>query len=632
MDYQLSQIDRVVLSQNRFAIQIIRDNRIILASHVVQAHVTSWESTTEDDEQRHTIHFDDQSQLRIALSPGRVTLDWEASKAEFVFDISAWWYGQGELINQQWPMNNLMLQRSPLITVDNGETGLSCIQAPLWLSSDGLALLVKSPVEVAFNAPPEHYKRYTWGVGFGNVPGPFYERPYPANNAADGSGRFGIYGQDLSLEILIEPEIKAAHDAVIRQVGYLKQVPPANLISKPIWNTWARYHADINQEVVLQYAQEIVAYDYPRSRFVIDDKWQRHYGDLRFDPNKFPDPRGMIDKLHDLGFEVNTWIIPFITEGAEAFAVALENKYVVQTQEGAPYKIRWWQGDGYLLDVTNPVALDWFLVSLRELQRDTGLDGFKFDAGEAVFLPEDAVTFESIERNEYTRRYIEFVGQHFPWSDVRSGWRNESTPVLFRQWDKASTWRLDNGLHSVITGALSLSLSGYPLFLPDMIGGNAYSQQPSEELMIRWAQVNALMPGMQFSLAPWDFGEQATQLCRRYTVLHQEFASFIIELLGDTIHSGDPVVRPMFWAEPSPPLRTDVFAIDDQFMLGDRFVVAPIVAQGLRQRDIFLPSGRWKDYWADTIHDGPITVENYPVPLDKLPIFEAVGDTNLYEA
>lgn len=56
-----------------------------------------------------------------------------------------------------------------------------------------------------------------------------------------------------------------------------------------------------------------------------------------------------------------------------------------------------------------------------------------------------------------------------------------------------------------------MGLSGYPFILPDMIGGNAYGEKPSKELFIRWVQVNALLPAMQFSLLPWDFDEEVNR-------------------------------------------------------------------------------------------------------------------------
>ena len=163
-----------------------------------------------------------------------------------------------------------------------------------------------------------------------------------------------------------------------------------------------------------------------------------------------------------------------------------------------------------------------------------------------------------------------------------------------------------------------MSMSGYPLFLPDMIGGNAYVEQPDAELMIRWAQVNALMPGMQFSLAPWDYGEETSRLCREAALLHQQMAPDILKAVENSVLSGEPVIRPLFWIAPGDPVA---LTCDDQFLLGDMFLAAPIVTRGQRKRDIYLPVGHWVDKWSGQVHDGPTWLRDYPTPLDVLPLF-----------
>lgn len=208
--------------------------------------------------------------------------------------------------------------------------------------------------------------------------------------------------------------------------------------------------------------------------------------------------------------------------------------------DGSPYLVEWWQGRGGLLDVTNPSAMQWFMDRLQILQNETGLDGFKFDAGEACFLPSDAVTHQKIDANEYTYHYVDAVSKHYRLTEVRSGWKNQRAPIFFRQWDKTTSWGLDNGLHSVLTGILALGLSGYPFILPDMVGGNAYEETTDAELMIRWTQLNALLPSMQFSLAPWDYGEPCAELCRRYAELHTEFAPRIMKIAHETTKTGAP--------------------------------------------------------------------------------------------
>ncbi len=318
--------------------------------------------------------------------------------------------------------------------------------------------------------------------------------------------------------------------------------------------------------------------------------------------------------------------MPFLDPRSDAFAEAAANHYLVRNSSGEPYLGKWWDGHGALLDATNPAALDWFLRRLHALQASTGLDGFKFDAGEAIFLPEDAVWLGRSQgfattRNDYTHHYIDFVANNFALTEVRSGWFNQSAPIFFRQWDKTSDWSYANGLKSVLTGLLSLSLTGYPFVLPDMIGGNAYNETPDAELMIRWTQLNALLPALQFSLAPWDFGEDCTILCRRYAELHSEFAPEILRMAEEATRSGEPIVRPIFWLAPR---DERALLCDDEFLLGNDILVAPVVQAGQRARDIYLPPGAWRAREDNRTFDGPIVLKDYPAPLETLPIFQRI--------
>jgi alpha-glucosidase (family GH31 glycosyl hydrolase) len=282
--------------------------------------------------------------------------------------------------------------------------------------------------------------------------------------------------------------------------------------------------------------------------------------------------------------------------------------------------VEWWQGRGGLLDVTNPSAVQWFMERLQKLQNETGLDGFKFDAGEACFLPPDTITYQTLSNPcDFTRMYVDAVSEHYRLTEVRSGWKNQGAPIFFRQWDKTTSWGLGNGLHSVLTGILALGLSGYPFILPDMVGGNAYDENADAELMIRWTQLNALLPSMQFSLAPWDYGEECIEICRRYAQLHTEFAPRIIHLAREATQTGEPIIRPVFWLDSN---NEDAQHCDDEFLLGDDFLVAPVVHPHMRQRDILLPPGRWKDYWTGKIFNGPTWLPNYPAGLETLPLFE----------
>ncbi len=113
--------------------------------------------------------------------------------------------------------------------------------------------------------------------------------------------------------------------------------------------------------------------------------------------------------------------------------------------------------------------MDWFGRNLRRLQERTGLDGFKFDGGEAVYIPKDAVLHKPGDsRNQYSHDYVDWVSRNYSLCEVRTGWQNQTSPILFRLWDLWSTWGADNGLRcdhpchpAAFADRLSLHLPGY---------------------------------------------------------------------------------------------------------------------------------------------------------------------------
>lgn len=537
---------------------------------------------------------------------------------EDVFDLrgSGHWFGGQELIHQLWPLERAMLDAAPFITSDNGPTGLSGVLTPLWITSSGAAILADDdqPLRVALNASSVQRPAWTWNL---DAPPPFDQRPAPDDGTGDGLLRLG--GRGLRYRLVAAQDAVQAWRACLPRIGHPSAVPPETLWRSPIWTTWARFKTTIDQARIVEFADEIMAHGYPRGVMEIDDRWQTHYGDMAFDPARFPDSRAMVDALHERGFSVTCWVMPFINPDADCFDAARSHGYLLRQPDGSPFPVRWWQGDGCLLDIANPKARQWFGDNLREMQAAAGLDGFKFDAGEAIFVGNHA---GYPCPNDYTRRYIDFVASNCPLSEVRSGWGNQRASVLFRQWDKSSTWGADNGLKSVITGALAMSLAGYPFVLPDMVGGNAYrGEQADAELMIRWTQANALLPAIQFSLAPWDYGDECDRLCRAALDLRERYMDRIETAMRGAAQSGAPVIRPVWWLAPEDE-RAQI--CDDEFLLGDRVLVAPVIQPGQSARDVYIPRGEWRGAHTGRIFAGPTALTNEPAPLDTLLVYNRI--------
>lgn len=569
-------------------------------------------------------------ELLIWAHEGGFSVEAEGQGEEFEMRLElasgGHWYGGAELVRQHWPLETLRWELTPYHVTDNGATGLGNVLHPMWSTSSGATIAVEPtlPLVVGLNAPREAPPPRIWPMGIDNpssilFPLPDEEgtgdgwlrlRPQP-----DAEGRFRF-----ACHLGAHPTPAAAQQALLAPLPRPQAVPPAPLFEAPIWTTWARYKATVDQRWVLKFAEEIVAHDFPRSVMEIDDRWSEEYGDLEFDPRKFPDPATMVARLHELGFRVTLWVMPFAAATSAAFAEGHARGYWVRGADGEPGFFRWWQGEAVALDVTNEAAVAWFIGRLRSLQARYGLDGFKFDAGEPCFLPDGFQTHKPILPNDYTTLWVGQVAAQFPWAEVRSAYRNQSVPLLVREWDRFSSWGLDNGLESVVTAALTIGALGYPFVLPDMIGGNAYGTLlPDKELLIRWAQANALLPAMQFSVAPWDYDDEAVELCRRAVEWHSRVAPTILRLAEEATRTGHPIIRPLFWLAPDDP---ETYPIGDQFALGQDIIVAPIMAPAARARDLYLPAGTWRDVLREETIEGGRWLRGYPAGLEHLPWFE----------
>ena len=132
--------------------------------------------------------------------------------------------------------------------------------------------------------------------------------------------------------------------------------------------------------------------------------------------------------------------------------------------------------------------------------------------------------------------------------EVRSAYRSQDVPVFFRMLDKDSHWSYENGLRSVIPTALFMGIIGYPFILPDMIGGNGYGDNeplrttaiPDRELFVRWLELNAFLPSMQFSIVPWQYDDEVVKIAGKFVRLHESFvAPEIIKAAEHTLKTGN---------------------------------------------------------------------------------------------
>jgi alpha-glucosidase len=184
--------------------------------------------------------------------------------------------------------------------------------------------------------------------------------------------------------------------------------------------------------------------------------------------------------------------------------------------------------------------------------------------------------------------------------------------------DKNHNW---GDLARLIPDLIAAGLLGYAFVCPDMIGGGEVqsfldSKTIDQDLVVRSAQIHALAPMMQFSVAPWRILDAAhLDAVKDAVALRMAFTPRILRLAEAAAASGEPMLRPMAYVFP----RGGYENVKDQFMLGDDLLVAPMVGKGVT-RKVLIPEGHWKSD-DGRVMEGPMAA-TLDVPLSRLPHFQ----------
>ncbi|XP_012256854.2 myogenesis-regulating glycosidase-like [Athalia rosae] len=522
------------------------------------------------------------------------------------------WFSGPQHRYQHWPIQHMRYEDEPYLPTH--QTNMAVTER-YWLSSKGIYIFVED--EAPLFLDQNNYKDKNLCLKAKNKT-PYRERE----------------NITLAYEVGVFNNPRQAHEVVIREhLGKPTGYPDERMIEHPIWSTWARYKVNVSTDVVLEFADEITGHGFNNSQLEIDDNWETCYGSAVFDQTKFPNIAALTETLKSRGFRVTLWIHPFINEECEPYySQILARGYFAKNLQGEVHT-QWWQGNrAAAIDFTNPDAVQWWTQRLKDLKAASGIDGFKFDAGEVSWLPQtpDITSDDLLSPGYFTSSYVRALAENFNNAiEVRVGWRTQDLPIFVRMIDKDTRWTWNNGLPTLITTLLQMNLNGYVHVLPDMIGGNGYldgflngTEYPPKEMFIRWLQTNVFMPSLQYSFVPWDFDNETIEVSRKFTNLHAEIAPTIISCMQKAVATGAPVNPPIWWVDPT---NTQAHKINDEFMLGEDILVAPVIEEDAVQRDIYLPTGVWKDGVTDSVYTGPTWLRNYPAPLDVLPWFRKQG-------
>lgn len=335
--------------------------------------------------------------------------------------------------------------------------------------------------------------------------------------------------------------------------------------------------------------------------YTLDEDWLA-------DDALYPNLPGLCKELHGMGYKFLTYNNTFLTSGADVYAEALAKGLTIHKEDGSPYLFT---GSKFvpasMVDLTNPAARTWTAAQFATgLQ--AGVDGWMADFAE--WLPTDARLFDGSTGLDSHQRYpVDYQRLHRDMFDayrqkdgverlffVRSAWLG-SQPLVNVVWggDQQTDFSAGDGLPSVVPIGLGLGMSGFPYYGSDIAGYASAGTEPTgRELFFRWVTLGALTPIMRThhgKLAQanwqWEHDTETEAHFAKWVAVHAQLWPYLWQVAAD---AELPMMRPLALHFPD---FAAGWTATDQYLLGDRIVVAPVVEQGKTARLVQLPAGRW---------------------------------------
>ena len=409
--------------------------------------------------------------------------------------------------------------------------------------------------------------------------------------------QFSVRGQCLDYYLFAGSSMK---DVLTLYTSLTGRVPKLPDWSFGLWLSTS-FSTDYDEKTVLTFVDGMRDRGIDLSVFHFDCFWMKdsHWCNFLWDNEMFPDPKGLISKLHDRGIHVCVWINPYIAQQSELFDEAAQNGYLIKRTDGSVWQTDLWQAGMGIVDFTNKAAAAWFQSKLKVLL-DMGVDCFKTDFGERIPM-DDVVYADGSDplrmHNFYTYLYNESV------FELLKKERGEGEAVLFARSATAGCqkfpvhWGGDchsdyPSMEQTIRGGLSLMLSGFAYWSHD-IGG--FEDKSTPDVYKRWSAFGLLsshsrLHGSTSYRVPWNYDEESVDVLRHYTDLKKSLMPYINEARKDAEELGLPSMRPMVLEFQDDPVCA---FLDRQYMLGDKILVAPVFSDD-GTVEFYLPSGTWE--------------------------------------
>ena len=409
--------------------------------------------------------------------------------------------------------------------------------------------------------------------------------------------------------------------------------------------------------------------NFPIDNIVMDwSHWEEDaWGSHEFDPARFPDPKAMVDSIHDMNGRIMISVWPKFYVETEHYKEFNDKGWMYNkaNEDG----IRDWIGKGYLYgfyDAYAPEARKLFWNQMYEHYYPLGIDAWWMDASEPNVRDCTDMDYRKAlcgptalgSSTEFFNAYsivnadALYNGQRGVDPDKRVFLLTRSGFAGLQRYSTA-TWSGDiatrwEDMKAQISAGLNYAISGIPYWTMDIggfcvenryvAGQNLYNETGREnadqkewrELNARWFQFGAFCPlfrshGQYPFREPWEIapeGHPAYESMLYYTQLRCRLMPYIYSLAGMTWFEDYTIMRPLvmdFMED------REVMNIGDTYMFGPSFLVAPVYEYGARTREVYFPECEgWYDYYTGKFLDGGMK-KLVAAPYERIPLYVRAG-------
>jgi alpha-glucosidase len=361
---------------------------------------------------------------------------------------------------------------------------------------------------------------------------------------------------------------------------------------------------------------------------------------LTVNAQRFPDLSGMVDQLHAQGTQVVLEMHPaiHIDPAYPLYTNGRGRGIFISYADGSPVRGAAAGRMSVFPDFMRDDARAWWSEQMRPLVR-AGIDGVgTYNAGPDVDFPAagaalpdaalhqvggESVTHPAV-RSFYAEQMAEACrvgldkhrGALRPFVRV-SGGAPDPSKQSFLTIETGTDW---DSLRIALRAVLNANVSGFQLTGLEIDAHDG-------EFMARALQVGCLMPSLLIQTRhggtglPWSFGDDVEGICRDVLHLRNRLMSYLYTCIALAREYGVPVLRPLWMHEPD---NASSYDVEDEFLIGDHVLVAPVLSPGAHERSVLLPEGLWYDYWTNRTLTGGAR-HQASAPLHRLPLFVRAG-------